>query len=47
MCIRDRNTRKPESGIWGDGQVIYVHLNKLPEMPQLAWPGVPFLFTES
>lgn len=41
------NTRKPESGIWGDGQVIYVHLNKLPEMPQLAWPGVPFLFTES
>lgn len=40
------NTRKPKSGLWGDRQVIYVYLNKMPQMPELAWPGVPFLFEE-
>lgn len=40
------NTRKPESGIWGDRQVIFVYLNKLSQMPDLAWPGVPYLFSE-
>lgn len=40
------NTRKPKSGIWGDKQVIFVYLNKLPHMPDLAWTGVPYLFSE-
>ena len=40
------NTRKPKSGLWGDRQVIYVYLNKMPQMPELAWPGVPCLFEE-
>lgn len=40
------NTRKPESGIWGDRQVIYVYLNQLDQMPDLTWPGVPFLYSE-
>lgn len=39
-------TRKPESGIWGDNQTIYVYLNKLSAMPELAWQGVPQLFKE-
>lgn len=37
-------TRKPESGRWGDGQTIYVYLNKLDEMPELKYNGVPLLF---
>lgn len=37
-------TRKPDSGIWGDRQTIYVYLNKLDKMPRLTWPGVPMLF---
>ena len=39
-------TRKPDSGIWGDYQTIYVYMNKLNEMPQLAWNGVPYLCTD-
>lgn len=39
-------TRQPESGIWGDHQTIYVYLNKLSEMPRLAWQGVPQLFVD-
>lgn len=39
-------TVKPESGIWGDDQTIYVYLNRLNEMPQLAWEGVPMLFKD-
>lgn len=39
-------TRKPDSGIWGDGQIIYVYLNPLDAMPELAWSGVPMLFTQ-
>ena len=39
------STVKPESGIWGDNQVIYIHLNRLNEMPELTWQGVPQLFT--
>lgn len=37
-------TKCPDSGIWGDDQTIYVYLNKLNEMPELNWPGVPQLF---
>lgn len=36
-------TRKPDSGIWGDYQTIYVYMNKLDAMPQLMWDGVPYL----
>lgn len=39
-------TAKPESGIWGDDQVIYVYLNKLEEMPKLTWTGVPQLYRD-
>ena len=39
-------TRKPNSGRWGDNQVIYIYLNELPEMPELTWNGAPTLFTE-
>ncbi len=37
-------TKCPESGVWGDNQTIYVYLNKLNEMPELVWNGVPQLF---
>lgn len=40
-------TRKPESGIWGHGQTIFVYLNKLDSMPVLKWPGVPVLLPPS
>ena len=39
-------TKRPESGIWGDKQTIYVYLNKLDEMPELTWEGVPQLFNQ-
>ena len=39
-------TAKPSSGIWGDDQIIYVYLQKLPAMPELSWQGVPELFTD-
>ena len=39
-------TKRPDSGIWGDDQVIYVYLNRLDAMPELAWRGVPLLFNE-
>ncbi len=39
-------TRKPDSGIWGDKQTIFVYLNKLDSMPELAWPGVPLLLPQ-
>lgn len=39
-------TRKPSSGIWGDNQEIYFYMNKIDEMPELQWDGVPLLFTE-
>lgn len=39
------STAKPKSGIWGDNQVIYIHLNKLDQMPELTWTGIPHLFT--
>lgn len=39
-------TKKPESGIWGDEQTIYVYLNKLDSMPKLKWNGVPTLFED-
>ena len=40
-------TRRPESGYWGDDQIICLYFNKLEEMPELTWPGVPCLFTEA
>lgn len=40
------NTKLPESGIYGDDQEIYVYLNKVDEMPELMWQGVPQLFKE-
>lgn len=39
-------TKRPESGIWGDDQVIYIYLKPMNTMPQLMWNGVPQLFTE-
>ena len=39
-------TRKPDSGIWGDKQTIFVYLNKLDSMPELMWPGVPLLLPQ-
>lgn len=36
-------TRKPNSGIWGNKQIIFVYLNKVDSMPKLAWSGVPLL----
>ena len=38
-------TSKPISGIWGDNQDIYIHMNKIGHMPELSWDGVPYLFT--
>lgn len=39
-------TRKPDSGIWGDEQTIYVYLNKLDSMPEITWSGVPQLLPQ-
>ena len=39
-------TRKPDLGIWGDQQIIFVYLNKLDSMPELTWPGVPLLLPQ-
>lgn len=36
-------TKCPDSGVWGDSQIIYVYLNRLDEMPALNWQGVPQL----
>ena len=37
-------TCKPKSGIWGDDQDIYIYFNRLKNMPELSWDGVPQLF---
>ncbi len=39
-------TCMPESGYWGSDQTIYIYLNQVEKMPELTWPGVPYLFTE-
>lgn len=39
-------TNKPQSGIWGDNQTIFVYLNRLDEMPKMNWLGVPELFRD-
>ncbi len=39
-------TRRPESGYWGDDQIICLFFNRLEEMPEITWPGIPILFTE-
>ncbi len=36
-------TTKPYSGIWGDNQVIYIFMNRLKQMPELSWNGIPQL----
>jgi len=36
-------TKKPESGMWGDNQEIYIFFEKQSEMPILTWEGVPDL----
>lgn len=36
-------TRKPDSNIWGDNQKIFMYFNRIEEMPQLTWRGVPGL----
>lgn len=38
------STAKPASGIWGDKQEIYIYFNRLEEMPELTWTGVPPLY---
>lgn len=37
------NTKMPDSGIWGDDQVIYLYFNKIKKMPELSWEGIPML----
>ena len=37
-------TNKPDSGIIGDNQDIYIYFEKLDEMPKLTWEGVPGLY---
>jgi len=39
-------TRISETEIWGDNQIIYVFLNRLDEMPELSWRGVPQLYQD-
>lgn len=39
-------TRLPESGYWGENQTILMYFNKMEELPELTWTGVPYLFTE-
>jgi hypothetical protein len=39
-------TRKPESGIWGEDQTIYLFFKKLDAMPELSWNSVPQLFRD-
>ena len=52
LCVIDLfwlmewSTKKPDSGIWGDEQTIFVYLNKLNSMPELTWPGVPQLLPQ-
>ena len=36
-------TSRPKSGILGDNQVIDIHLEIMPEKPNLRWEGVPCL----
>lgn len=36
-------TRKPDSSVWGDNQIILVYLNKLDTMPEIVCSGVPLL----
>lgn len=37
-------TKKPESGKYGDNQVIYIYFNKLNSKPKLKYKGVPILY---
>lgn len=36
----------PESGYWGDNQTIYIYFEKVDKMPELAFKGIPYLYTE-
>ncbi|MGA9998452.1 MAG: hypothetical protein WBP93_23765 [Pyrinomonadaceae bacterium] len=37
------HSNRPESGILGDNQIIWMYFNKLPSMPALSTQGVPTL----
>ena len=39
-------TKLPDEGYWGADQTIYIFFNRLETMPELAWKGVPQLYTE-
>ena len=39
-------TSPPPSGILGDGQTVWLHFDRWPEKPELAWCGVPDLVPE-
>lgn len=39
-------SRPPESGVIGDHQEIVMCVERMPEIPQLTWQGVPFLGEE-
>ena len=37
-------TKKPDTGIWGDDQEIFMFFEEIEGMPTMAWKGVPQLF---
>lgn len=37
-------TRRPDSGVLGDNQDLYIYFEKIEEMPDLKWDAVPQLF---
>lgn len=37
-------TKKPNTGILGENQEIYMFFKEIDRMPTLAWKGVPYLF---
>ena len=39
-------TRLPESGFWGEDQTIYIYFQKVAQMPQLDYKGIPDLFID-
>lgn len=39
-------TRLPESGFWGEDQTIYIYFQKVAQMPQLDYKGIPDLFVD-
>lgn len=39
-------THRPESGIWGDDQIIRLFFERTEQLPQLTWEGVPYLLDD-